>query len=184
MSAPEKMLLHRVGPLFQQGTDGLAVTVLDGHRDQIRGPLRLVSPSWPAGISSDAVRRRSRRPEDGPEEIADQVRVDVLGSPAHLFLLEPRDPFADGGFDFSLRVHVALARLPRPDHVAVEEDLPRATEPGVDGARTSKTNIPKSRRYFTCFFRLAQCTIKVANRAGADRQSVLTNSSACRRTTR
>jgi hypothetical protein len=64
------------------------------------------------------------------EEIAEQVRADVLGSPAHVFLLEAVDPFADGGLDLSLCFHGALARLPFPDHVAVEEDLPRATEPG------------------------------------------------------
>ena len=36
------------------------------------------------------------------EQIADQVGVDVFGSPAHVFLLEATDPVADGGFDFSL----------------------------------------------------------------------------------
>ena len=45
------------------------------------------------------------------EQIADQVGVDVLGSPAHVFLLEAADPFADGGFDFSLRFHSDLERV-------------------------------------------------------------------------
>ena len=39
------------------------------------------------------------------EQVADQVGVDVLGSPAHVFLLETADPFADGRLDFSLRFH-------------------------------------------------------------------------------
>ncbi len=41
------------------------------------------------------------------EEITDQVGVNVLGSPAHVFLFESADPFADGGFDFSLRFYEA-----------------------------------------------------------------------------
>ena len=34
------MLLYQAGPPLQDGSDGLAVTVLDGHRDQVRGPVR------------------------------------------------------------------------------------------------------------------------------------------------
>ena len=43
--------------------------------------------------------------EADDEQIADQVGADVLGSPAHVVLLEAADPFANGGFDFSLRFH-------------------------------------------------------------------------------
>ena len=39
------------------------------------------------------------------EEIAEQVGVNVLGSPAHVVLLEATDSFANGGFDFSLGLH-------------------------------------------------------------------------------
>jgi hypothetical protein len=31
------------------------------------------------------------------------VGLNVLGSPAHVFLFEMTDPCADGGFDFALR---------------------------------------------------------------------------------
>ena len=46
------------------------------------------------------------------EEIADQVGVNVLGPAAHVFLLEAADPFADGGFDFSLRFHGDRRKVP------------------------------------------------------------------------
>jgi hypothetical protein len=39
------------------------------------------------------------------EEITDQVGVDVLGSAPHVFLFKASHPFADRGFDFSLRFH-------------------------------------------------------------------------------
>lgn len=39
------------------------------------------------------------------EKVADQVRVDILGSSAHVFLFKGSRPVADGGFDFSLRFH-------------------------------------------------------------------------------
>ena len=43
--------------------------------------------------------------ETDNEQIADEIGVNVLGSAAHVFLLEAADPFADAGFDFSLRFH-------------------------------------------------------------------------------
>src|SRR5271165_2727975 len=44
VNALKEALLHRASPLLQEGTDGLAVTVLDGHGDQVRGPVRLGPP--------------------------------------------------------------------------------------------------------------------------------------------
>ena len=41
------------------------------------------------------------------EEIAEQVGENVLRSAAHVVLLEATDPFANGGFDFSLCFHVS-----------------------------------------------------------------------------
>ena len=37
------------------------------------------------------------------QEIADQMRMKVLGTAAHEFLLKARNSFADGSFDFPLR---------------------------------------------------------------------------------
>ena len=48
------------------------------------------------------------------EKVADQVGVNVLGPPAHVFLFKARHPFADGGFDFSLCFHGDLERVPTP----------------------------------------------------------------------
>jgi hypothetical protein len=39
------------------------------------------------------------------QEIAEEVGVDVLRSPAHVVLLEATDSLADGGFDLSLGSH-------------------------------------------------------------------------------
>ena len=36
------------------------------------------------------------------QQIANQMRTDVLGPPAHVFLLEMGNPLADGSFDLSL----------------------------------------------------------------------------------
>ena len=40
VNAPEEMLLHQAGPSLQDRIDGLAISVLDGHRDQVGGPVR------------------------------------------------------------------------------------------------------------------------------------------------
>ena len=40
MNAPEEMLFQQAGSLLQQGTDGLAISVFDGHGDQVCGPVR------------------------------------------------------------------------------------------------------------------------------------------------
>jgi hypothetical protein len=48
------------------------------------------------------------------EEVDDRVGVDVLGPPAHVLLLEARDPLADGGLDLPLRFHGDLERAPAP----------------------------------------------------------------------
>ena len=40
VNAPEEMLLHQAGPSLQDRIDGLAIAVLDGHRDQVCGPVR------------------------------------------------------------------------------------------------------------------------------------------------
>ncbi len=42
------------------------------------------------------------------QEIAKQVGVNVLGSAAHVLLLEASDRFTDGGLDLSLRLHGGL----------------------------------------------------------------------------
>jgi hypothetical protein len=39
------------------------------------------------------------------EEIAEKVSVNVLGSAAHVILLEATDPLANGGFDLSVGFH-------------------------------------------------------------------------------
>jgi hypothetical protein len=54
--------------------------------------------------------RRQDTLEPDDEEIADPVAANVLGSPAHVFLFEARDPCADGGFDFPLCPHGGLER--------------------------------------------------------------------------
>jgi hypothetical protein len=56
------------------------------------------------------------------EEIADPVRADVLGSRAHIFLLEARDPVADGGLDLPLRLHGDSQGDPplRLDHLQID----------------------------------------------------------------
>ena len=40
VNAPEEMLLHQAGASLQDRIDGLAIAVLDGHRDQVCGPIR------------------------------------------------------------------------------------------------------------------------------------------------
>src|SRR5260370_30174071 len=40
------------------------------------------------------------------EEVVDQVRVDVLGSPAHVILLKATASFANGGFNLPLSFHI------------------------------------------------------------------------------
>src|SRR5713226_7900722 len=39
------------------------------------------------------------------QEVAEQVRVDVFGSPAHVILLKATDSLANGSFDFALSFH-------------------------------------------------------------------------------
>lgn len=43
--------------------------------------------------------------QSNEEHVAKQVGLNILRATAHVFLLEARDPLADGGFDFSLRFH-------------------------------------------------------------------------------
>jgi hypothetical protein len=45
------------------------------------------------------------------DQMIEHVGLNVLGSPAHVVLLEATDPLADGGFDFSLRFQSNLNRL-------------------------------------------------------------------------
>lgn len=54
--------------------------------------------------------RRQNALEADNKEISDQVSVNVLGSPPHVFLLKVTDPFADSRFDFSLGFHGNVAR--------------------------------------------------------------------------
>lgn len=49
--------------------------------------------------------RRQDTVESNDQQVSDQVCLDVLGSAAHVFLLEIRDSPADRGFHFSLRFH-------------------------------------------------------------------------------
>jgi hypothetical protein len=87
------------------------------------------------------------------EEIIDQVRADVFGSPAHVFLLEATDPLADGGFDFPLRFHGALACLPFPAQVAAEEDRRHeATEPGSPVLGSAEDQHTKRRKMLHLVF--------------------------------
>ena len=53
LTAAEETPLHRAGPPFQDGTDGLAVTVLEGHRDQVGGPVRPALPLLDSGLHPD-----------------------------------------------------------------------------------------------------------------------------------
>ena len=54
-------------------------------------------------------------PEADHEQIADQMGVNILGSPAHILLFETADPFADGGFDFALCSHGNLEIVSIPN---------------------------------------------------------------------
>jgi hypothetical protein len=66
--------------------------------------------------------------EPDHDNIVDQVRADILGSPAHVFLLEPTHPLADSGLDFPLCFHSDLESVP----VAVGRPHYR---PAPEGAR-------------------------------------------------
>ena len=44
-------------------------------------------------------------PQTNHEQIAEQVGMDVLGATAHVILLKATDSLANGGFEFSLRLH-------------------------------------------------------------------------------
>ena len=39
------------------------------------------------------------------EQVTDQMGLNVLGAPAHEFLLKATDSLGNGGFDFALRLH-------------------------------------------------------------------------------
>jgi len=39
------------------------------------------------------------------DEVAQYMSANVLGAPSHVLLFKVSDPFADGGFDFSLSFH-------------------------------------------------------------------------------
>ena len=45
------------------------------------------------------------------EEIAEQVGANILGSPAHVILLETADSFTNGGFDLSVGFHGNFRRV-------------------------------------------------------------------------
>jgi hypothetical protein len=49
--------------------------------------------------------RRQNALQADHEQVAEQMGVDVLGSPAHEILLEATDSVANRGFDFTLRLH-------------------------------------------------------------------------------
>src|ERR1019366_6598004 len=53
--------------------------------------------------------------ETDEKQITDQVGMDVLRTAAHVILLELAHPLANGGFDFSLRLHAELQRVQRSD---------------------------------------------------------------------
>ena len=79
--------------------------------------------------------------------------ADVLGSPAHVFLLESRDPGADGRFDFPLSFHGILVEVTGQD-----PEVPQAiaaTGKAILDPRFSalrKNNITKMRKVFHLLF--------------------------------
>ena len=83
-----------------------------GRAVSINWVLTCLSRSLPFSAGSDLTSCCSaavRTPlEADHEQIADQMGVNILGAPAHVFLFEAADPFADGGFDFSLCFHGGL----------------------------------------------------------------------------
>ena len=88
------------------------------------------------------------------EEIIDQVGANVLGPASHIFLLEARDPFADGGFDFALGFHVDLEGDPRPagSHTARTVRRWRPT-PGSSVLQAVEESSYRKERQFSCYFR-------------------------------
>ena len=52
-STPEQVLFHQACLVLQNRTNRLAVTILDGHRDQIGGPIGLRSPLFDHGLHSN-----------------------------------------------------------------------------------------------------------------------------------
>jgi hypothetical protein len=52
--------------------------------------------------------------EADKENFVDQMRADVFGAPADVFLRKPTDPFTDGRFNFPLRFHGGLESVPSP----------------------------------------------------------------------
>ena len=52
-NTPEETLLQQAGPLLQHRSDRLAVTVLDGHGDQVCGPVRLGPLRLDHGLDPD-----------------------------------------------------------------------------------------------------------------------------------
>ena len=88
------------------------IASMTGRAVSISWVRTCLSRSRPFSAGSDLDQLLFGRGQDAleadHEEIADQVGVNVLGAAAHVFLLEAADPFADGGFDFSLRLHANL----------------------------------------------------------------------------
>ena len=86
-----------------------------GRAVSIRWIRTCLSRSLPFSAGSDWTEmlfcRRQDALEADDKQIADQVSVNVLGSPAHVILFKAADPVANGGFDLSLCLHVRTHRL-------------------------------------------------------------------------
>src|SRR5438132_1194149 len=76
-----------------------------GHECLARPKNLLMIHPFPLFSNPLLLRRGQNALEANHEEIAEQVGVNVLGSPPHVFLFEAGDPFADGGFYFPLCFH-------------------------------------------------------------------------------
>ena len=71
-TAWEETLLHQASPSVQDTTNGLAIAILDGHRDQIGGPIGLLLPHFDQGLHANL--------DDAALERLDQI-VQVVDLP-------------------------------------------------------------------------------------------------------
>lgn len=100
--SPRDFLKHRL----QEGAGGL---------EQVRPHLfEQVTPLF-AGERLDQVPLRGRKHplQADDQSVTEQIRADILGSPAQLFLFEASDPLANGRLDLGLGSHCRLDALHR-----------------------------------------------------------------------
>ena len=85
------------------------IASMSGRAVSIRWGRTCFNKSRPFSAGSDLTKccsagvKTPLKPND--EEIADQVGINVLGTTAHVILLEAADPFTNGGFDLALGFH-------------------------------------------------------------------------------